>query len=456
MTRWDLPPRSLLTPGDALLPEETRDDVVRRALGAAGVDVESVDARVGPQAVRYGIRLAPGVPPKKVEAATDSVALALGREVRYGGIYGSTVALEATRKERDTVALRDLLDKCEAFVGLGFPVGVTLNGTPVQARLSSLPHLLIAGTTGSGKSVAMNAILTSLLLRNTPADMELVMIDVKRVELSAYAGLPHLRGPIVTDPADAIDALRALANEMDRRYGLFEDARVKDLNGYNDVAAHPLGRIVLVVDELGDLTETAPKAVGALFERLGRLARAAGIHMLLATQRPSVKTVSGEIKANVNARLVFAVSSSQDSVVALGSSGAQRLGGQGDGLWRDPASTKPPVRIQAPYVTESDVERVVKFWAAQRPVPVAEPARQASRPASADEEAIRAEVDALPLPWERTPTPGIDTDTSLSPFDVLAEAGLDEVAVEAIVRIVLERLGDDIADKLLVKMRDLE
>lgn len=214
MTRWDLPPRSLLTPGDALLPEETCDDVVRRALGAAGVDVEGVDARVGPQAVRYSIRLAPGVPPKKVEAATDSVALALGQEVRYGGIYGSTVALEATRKERDTVALRDLLDKCEAFVGLGFPVGVTLNGTPVQARLSSLPHLLIAGTTGSGKSVAMNAILTSLLLRNTPADMELVMIDVKRVELSAYAGLPHLRGPIVTDPADAIDALRWFEREV--------------------------------------------------------------------------------------------------------------------------------------------------------------------------------------------------------------------------------------------------
>lgn len=449
MTDWMLPDPALLVAGQPSSPAAAMADPagVARALRAAGADSSDVTAEIGPQAIRYLVTPEAGVAPRKFEAATDSLAVALGTTVRYAGPVGRAVAFEAVREVRQTVALRDVLPE-PSTGGLRFAVGAGIGGAGVVGDLASLPHLLVAGTTGSGKSVFMNSLLTALLMAHSPADLRMVMVDVKRVELAPYAPLPHLLRPIVTEPDDAVEALRFVVAEMDRRFSLFEDEGVKKIEEYNALASvSPLARWVLVVDELGDLMSAAPKAVEAMLVRIGRLARAAGIHMVLATQRPTVKTVTGDVKANIIARAVFAVASSTDSMVALDQSGAQRLAGRGDGLWTTGLGAAQ--RFQAPLVTDEEVARVVKFWATQKPVPVAKPRAQEPEEPRDREAEVRRALDALPWSAERqADDSGDDVDSSMTPHEVLMEAGLNEVAVEALIELVVNRVVETLETAL--------
>lgn len=390
MSTWTLPPLSLLDP---LQPETERpglDGEARRieaTLAEHGAAAAVAGVSHGPQATQYRLTPAPGVLPAKIARVLDAVSLAVGRTVRYGGIVGSHVALEVPLPddERRTVQLQSVFRSGGAFVNLGFPVGLQMDGSVLTARLSDLPHLLIAGATGGGKSGFLNAVLVSLLMRNTPGDLELTLIDPKRVELEPYAALPHLDRPIVTEAAEAVEVLADACRDMDARYDIFSDVGAKNLREYNDRALQRLPRRVIVIDELGDLIAVGP-AVQQHIIRLGQKARAAGIHLIVATQRPDAKTITPQIKAQLPARAVFRVSSHTDSGIALGQSGAERLTGRGDGLWLSP--TSPDLRrFQSPWVTEDEVTRVVAHWVRE-----AAPFLEAEAAAQAD---AQARVEAL-------------------------------------------------------------
>lgn len=442
---WTLPPRTLLDPPPAKpLPEVLRTAEVRRALLGAKVDVASVDHAMGPTVVRYLVELAPGVVPSKVERAIDAVSLAVGAPVRYAGTDAGRVVLEVPRERRETVGLRPTLEALPALVKLGFPLGLDAAGNAVPAHLVDLPHLLVAGTTGSGKSSFLNALLCGLLLRQTPADMRLVIIDPKRVEMALYADLPHLARPVVTDVHLALDVLREVVADMDARYSAFEDLGVKDLQGFNDRATERLPRLVVVVEEYADLILTAGKSVEESLVRIAQLGRAAGIHLVLATQQPLATVVTSLLKANIPSRAVFRVADHTASRVALGSSGAERLVGNGDGLFLTPALGTAPLRFQSPYVPEAEVARVVQFWAEQRQdvEPEAEEAPVVDLEAERREAQYREELDArvaarLTSRPEGRRQPGTEY---VSADDVLADSGLDEDVIEALVEKVLDRV----------------
>lgn len=324
------------------------------ALKGFDIDAEVAEVQTGAAVDRYALKLKPGTKYKRVEALADDIALAIAApSVRILPISGTQyVGVEVPAAERAVVTLASLAPDQDH--PLRFPVGVDVAGAGVTARVDKLPHLIVAGQTGSGKSVGVTAILAHLVTHAEPSQLRLLLVDPKRVELAAFAGIRHLYRPVVTDTAEAPEALEDVVAEMDRRWKMLEDAGRKHVADLPE----PPPYLVVVIDELADLMMTAGKRVEGAIVRLLQLGRAAGIHLILATQRPSTDVITGLIKTNAPSRLVFAVSSHTDSNVALGQSGAERLLGAGDGLWW-PAGASQPERIQSPYVGDDELEEML-------------------------------------------------------------------------------------------------
>lgn len=444
---WTLPPLDLLAPPPPAPehPESAGHDVLT-ALTSAGVDVQSVSALTGPQLVRYMVTLAPGVDPKKVERAIDAVSLAVKAPARYAGAQAGHVIIEVNRDRADVVSLRDVIQRSVALIRLGVPLGIAADCEPLTARLADMPHMLVAGVTGAGKSEFLTSTLTSLLLRNTPDDMRLWLIDPKRVELAAFADAPHVTD-LVTEVSHAGPALRRLVDIMNARYAVYKAAGVRSFEEYNAQAEDGLrqARQVLVVDELADLI-LSTKVCEPFLVKLATLGRAAGIHMMLATQHPEAKVITAQLRLNVPARVVFAVANHTASGVALGESGAEKLRGQGDGLYKAPRMGK-PVRFQAPLVPRVDVVRVVSWWVREqdrRPGPAELPSPQAVD-APVDNPELRAEVDAWFEEARRDPASAA---ASLTPYEVLGDAGFTPAVVEALGEILAPQIAAKVAEHL--------
>jgi S-DNA-T family DNA segregation ATPase FtsK/SpoIIIE len=330
----------------------------------------------GPTVTRYEIQPDIGVKVNSITRLADDIALNLeAKSIRIEApIPGkAAVGIEVENEKVNLVPIREMIQSKE-FAGMkskiAFAIGKDLSGTPIVADLKEMPHLLIAGSTGSGKSVCINSILTSLLYRAKPDEVKLILIDPKVVELGSYNGIPHLLIPVVTDPKKAAAALNWAVTEMTDRYKRFAEASVRDLEHYNDrmnqkgAQGQPLPQIVIVIDELADLMMAAPNQVEESICRLAQMARAAGMHLIVATQRPSVDIITGVIKANIPSRIAFAVSSQFDSRTILDMSGAEKLVGKGDMLF-SPQSLNKPIRLQGSYITDGEVAKVIEFVKSQ-------------------------------------------------------------------------------------------
>ncbi|MBQ7834457.1 MAG: DNA translocase FtsK, partial [Ruminiclostridium sp.] len=340
------------------------------ALNSFGVKVEFLGATRGPSVTRYELLPASGVKISKITGLADDIALNLGAEgVRIEPVPNKkAVGIEVANKKVDSVPFREMVESTE-FVEttskLGSVLGKSISGEVVIADIAKMPHVLIAGTTGSGKSVCVNSIIMSILFRSTPDDVRLLMIDPKAVEFMIYNGIPHLLIPVVTDPKKAAGALAWAVTEMLNRYKLFSDNNVRDLGGYNKLAKtrddiQPLPQIVIFIDELADLMMAAPGETEDSICRLAQMARAAGMHLVIATQRPSVNVVTGVIKANIPSRIALKVASQVDSRTIIDSAGAEKLLGKGDMLYF-PVGMAKPMRVQGCWVSDKEVERVVDF-----------------------------------------------------------------------------------------------
>ena len=381
---YQLPPLELLALGggeehNRRLLEETAK-ALEETLHQHGVDAMLTKIVPGPTVTRYEVELAPGVKVNKVSNLSHDIAYALATpDVRLlVPIPGkSAIGVEVPNKKRRLVSLGDILRSPEAEAAthpLTVGLGMDISGSPKLLNLSELPHVLIAGATGAGKSSAINSLVTSLLMRATPDDVRLIMVDPKRVELGQYNGVPHLLTRVITNPKKANDALKWAVAEMDRRYDLVADAGARDITGYleklerGELDPEQFDRfpyIVVLVDELNDLMMVAGKEVEESIVRIAQMARAVGIHLVLATQRPSVNVITGVIKANVPSRMAFSVASTTDSRVILDSAGAEKLVGMGDMLIV--TATEPrPNRIQGAWVRESEIHAVVDWVKAQR------------------------------------------------------------------------------------------
>jgi S-DNA-T family DNA segregation ATPase FtsK/SpoIIIE len=359
------PPFSMLSLGHGD-PEHDAESTSRRltlALSDLGVEAHVVRAVVGPRVTRYELRLGSGVKVGKVRNLQQDIAYALAAtEVRIlAPIPGkSAVGVEVPNTRPAKVTLGDVFQTYPDANDWTLPVGLgkDISGRAVFFDLSEMPHLLVAGTTGSGKSVMLNGLLTSLLLTTDPRQVKLVLIDPKRVELSQFARVPHLITPVVTDIKKAANALAWAVAEMERRYEVLEEIGVRSVEGYNDKAETQMPYVVIVIDELADLMMQAGAKVEDAIIRLAQKARAVGVHLVVATQRPSVDVITGMIKANVPSRIAFAVSSQVDSRVILDSPGAEALLGMGDMLYK-PVSAARPSRVQGAFISEAEVDRVV-------------------------------------------------------------------------------------------------
>ena len=346
--------------------------MLENVLSNFGITAKVVNATQGPTVTRYEIEPAPGVKVSRIVNLTDDIALNLAAQhIRMEApIPGkSAIGIEVPNKTTEAVHLRDVLD-CSDFKDArgGIPVGLgkDIAGKPVITDLAKMPHLLVAGTTGSGKSVCVNTLISSILFSRKPEEVKLLLIDPKMVELSIYNGIPHLMAPVVTDMKKAAAVLRWAVREMEARYKAFASSGKRDIKSYNEAhpkAAMPL--IVLIIDELADLMMTAPDDIEESISRLAQMARAAGIHMVLATQRPSVNVITGSIKANVPSRISFAVGSQIDSRTILDMAGAEKLLGKGDMLFA-PIGANKPIRVQGAFISDDEVEHLVEFVKAQR------------------------------------------------------------------------------------------
>lgn len=344
---------------------------LEETLNSFGVEAKVVQVTKGPSVTRFEIQPNAGVKVSKIVNLSDDIALSLAASgVRIEApIPGkSVVGIEVPNKELTPVYLREVIDSQE-FINqhrnLSFCLGKDISGNCVVSDLSKMPHMLIAGATGSGKSVCINTLIISLLYKYSPDDVKLLMIDPKIVELSVYNGIPHLLIPVVTDPKKAAAALNWAVNEMTRRYKIFAENNVRNIESYNDLfnkgkLQDKLPWIVLIIDELADLMMVCPNDIEDYIGRLAQMARAAGMHLVIATQRPSVDVITGVIKANIPSRISFAVSSQIDSRTILDSSGAEKLLGKGDMLFY-PAGESKPIRIQGAFISEEEVEKVVSF-----------------------------------------------------------------------------------------------
>ncbi len=374
--KYEFPPIELLSLGKGNDEAGSRKQLLataeklRRTLYSFGVSAKVENVSVGPAITRYELAPAEGVRVSKIANLADDIALSLEAEtIRIEApIPGKhTVGIEVPNKAKEIVALRDIIESDEfedSKSKVAFALGKDVAGDVVVTDIAKMPHLLIAGSTGSGKSVCINTLITSIIYKAKPSEVKLLMVDPKVVELSVYNGIPHLLIPVVTDPKKAAGALAWAVQEMVNRYSLFAQKNVRDVKGYNEAAEKngepKLPQIVVIIDELADLMMVAAKEVEDAICRLAQMARAAGMHLVIATQRPSVDVITGIIKANIPSRIAFAVSSQVDSRTILDGAGAEKLLGKGDMLFYPTGATK-PTRIQGAFISDKEVENIVKF-----------------------------------------------------------------------------------------------
>ncbi len=376
---YTLPPASLLNPVKKKVAQADIDSEIRKnaiklvdTLKSFGVSTTYTGAARGPSVTRYELQPAPGVKISKISNLADDIALNLATSgVRIAPVPNkAAVGIEIPNDNRDTVYFRELVDTPEFKKTfdkkLVSVLGKDISGATVTCNISKMPHLLIAGTTGSGKSVCVNSIIMSILMKSTPKDVRLIMVDPKQVEFMMYNGIPHLLIPVVTDPKKAAGALAWSVTEMENRYTLFSENNVRNIDGYNELADNSDGamermpHIVIFIDELADLMMASPKDVEDSIVRLAQKARAAGMYLVIATQKPTVQVVTGLIKGNIPSRIALMVASQVDSRVILDGGGAEKLLGNGDMLYMPVGSPK-PIRLQGCYVSDDEVERVVEF-----------------------------------------------------------------------------------------------
>ena len=352
---------------------ERNEEIIVKKLAGFGIPARIVGRNAGPVVTQYEVHPAPDIKLSRIEALSDDLAMALAaRSLRIEApIPGkSAVGIEVPNKDFNVVALRRILEEVDFKASgstLTFALGRDVAGVAQAVDLAKMPHLLIAGATGSGKSVMVNALITSLLCEATPDDVRMILMDLKRVELAAYNGLPHLLVPVITEPERAKAALKWAVNEMEARYRRLAGASARNIRGFNETRVDPEDRmpyIVIIIDELADLMMREGKNVEDPIVRLAQKARATGIHMVLATQRPSVNVVTGLIKANFPSRIAFAMASQIDSRTILDAPGAEDLIGRGDMLYQ-PSDLPRPMRLQGVFVSDAEIGRVVDHWKAQ-------------------------------------------------------------------------------------------
>lgn len=369
------PPTDLLIEGTTMSTNNKKEilnnaGTLERTLADFGVKAKVIEVSMGPTVTRYELQPEAGVKVSKIVNLSNDLALNLATSsVRIEApIPGkAAVGIEVPNKDSAIVNIREIIESNDFIVHkskLAFAIGKKLSGSVVVGDLSTMPHMLIAGATGSGKSVCINSIITSILYKASPEEVKLILIDPKMVELNHYNGIPHLLIPVVTDPKHASGALNWAIREMTERYKLFKENGVRDISRYNEVIndnnGNKMPKIVIIIDELADLMMVAAREVENAICRLAQLARAAGIHLVLATQRPSVDVITGLIKANVPSRISFAVSSMMDSRTILDMGGAEKLLGRGDMLFY-PVGEYKPIRVQGTYITDKEVEKIVTF-----------------------------------------------------------------------------------------------
>lgn len=390
---WKMPAINLLSkkqsPADAGNIQQNAF-IIKNTFAEFGIDVEMEGANVGPRVTQYTLRAPGGVNLAKIAARDKELAYKLSAQsIRIEAPIPGTqlIGVEVPNTRSATVPLRGILESEEwksSTNPLTFAVGKDISGKPIVADLASMPHILIAGTTGSGKSVMTNTLIMSLLYRNSPSDMRLIIVDPKQVEMVSYNDIPHLLTPIITDTSKALSAMKWAAGEMDRRYKLMAEEKVKKISDYNkkmekkaaestdstdekDEKGGKMPYIVIVIDEMSDLMMQASKELEPLIVRIAQLGRAAGMHLVLATQKPVVKVITGLIKGNIPSRIAFRVLTSMESRIILDLSGAEKLLGQGDMLFSTEKTMNGPERIQGAWTPDEDIEKVTNFLRAQRP-----------------------------------------------------------------------------------------
>jgi len=378
---WHYPPLSLLTENISGKADRgnvnANADTIEKTLEAFGIGAKVVEVNLGPAVTQYALEVAIGTKLSKISALSNDLALALAAptgQIRIEApIPGrSLVGIELPNKSPEFVSLRKVLEsdtikhhKSKLAVALGLDV----SGQASVADIGRMPHVLIAGSTGSGKSVCINAFIASLLFRTSPQELNLILVDPKRVELTGYNGIPHLLTPVIVDPDKVLSALKWAAQEMDRRYKIFSEVGVRNLEAYNELSGfQALPYIVIFIDELADIMLFAPVEVEDNITRIAQMARATGIHLVIATQRPSVDIITGLIKANIPTRIAFAVSSMIDSRVIIDQPGAEKLLGRGDMLYVPPDQAK-PTRIQGAFVSDKEIHQLIDFLKKQGVTP---------------------------------------------------------------------------------------
>jgi DNA segregation ATPase FtsK/SpoIIIE, S-DNA-T family len=370
---WHYPPLSLLS--DVQDTKADRGDVkqnaaiIERTLESFGIKAKVEEVNNGPAVTQYAIRIAEGTKLTKITSLQNDLALALAApqgQIRIEApIPGrSLVGLELPNRSLEVVSLNKMLSSKQLKnekSKLAFSLGLNVSGEPVIADIDKMPHVLIAGSTGSGKSVCINSIISSILFRSSPEEVKFILVDPKRVELTLYNDIPHLLTPVIVEPEKVVSALKWATSEMERRYKLFAEVGVRNVAGYNELSGfQALPYLVIVIDELADIILFAPSEVEDSITRLAQMARATGIHLVLATQRPSVDVLTGLIKANINCRISFNVNSMVDSRVIIDSPGAEKLLGRGDMLYIPPSQSK-PTRIQGTFLSDHDTKRLIEF-----------------------------------------------------------------------------------------------
>src|SRR3989344_4060299 len=368
---WKYPPLDILI--DAVSGKAERGDikgnaaVIEQTLESFGITARVVEVNLGPAVTQYALEVALGTKLSKITALERDMALALAAPTGTIRIEApipgrSLLGIELPNRAPEFVSMKkmmesDIMKKHQSKLAVA--LGLDVSGKPIIADLARMPHVLIAGQTGSGKSVAINSFLCTILLRSSPSEVKFILVDPKRVELTGYNNIPHLLTPVIVEPDKVISALRWLMEEMDRRYKLFAQAGVRNIDGYNEMSGfQALPFIVLMVDELADIMLFSPVEVEDSITRIAQMSRATGIHMVLSTQRPSVDVITGLIKANIPCRIAFAVASQVDSRVILDGPGAEKLLGRGDMLYLPPESAK-PMRIQGAFINDKDISSLV-------------------------------------------------------------------------------------------------
>ncbi len=378
---WEYPPLSLLSNsegGEANRGDVNANaDVIESTLASFGIKAEVKEVNYGPSVTQYALEISRGTKLSKITGLATDLALALaapGGQIRIEApIAGrSLVGVEVPNYSAQYVTLKKMLGSKamkQHPSKLAAALGINVAGKPVMIDIAKMPHLLIAGATGSGKSVAVNTFLTSMLFRASPSEVKLILVDPKRVELTGYNGIPHLLVPVIVEPKKVVSALKWATDEMERRYKQLAEVGVRNITGFNELAGYAaMPNIVIVIDELADIMLFAPGEVEESITRIAQMARAVGIHLVLATQRPSVDVITGLIKANIPGRICFNVSSMTDSRVVLDSPGAEKLLGKGDMLFQPPDQAK-PLRVQGTYVSDQEIKSLIDFIKSQGQAP---------------------------------------------------------------------------------------